>query len=830
MSQNSTAVLSSAHITNLEVANNIRINNETQLNGPLKTGTNNTSGTVGQHLISRGPNISPEWATTTPDYKIYDICIIGAGEAGITALTHAINLCSNNEKIVLITDGPQKDDFENLKSWISFPQNLPPGDLKDEMLKIIQDNSNIGIAQGGYNSFNIGGDSYRNKLDNIYAYRFSNNSDPDNPNNSKGGFDFGSWQVKQVGGYNNINGGNSGTDPLEYRVFKADETWNGVSTGLLEDNLDNELDIYLKYFPNLRQRPVRLLPGESYPNTKDSVNNYIRLSENIEDALQNSSSGIKDTSYTIENDNFFTSGRKNWTSYISLLQQNNPNVEIVYNTEVNSILNVDKNVKTIMANNKQFKLLTKKIIIAGGQLGTTRLMNQISNDNLKLFNNIKPKFNFQENCGNVVLSFLTNIKPDNVPGSDVNYRSLVVGRELYDKTKLSRHQSTTIELQMIQIININYDPHFLRLVGILSDISFDSTEYIFTNAPYVEDLQILIHNIQFALLGNGQRFLDVDKIKDPNYESELGLTQDERDKLYARWSAYTWDKNKAIPAEIAKARAAGKDELVVQLELLFGVLSSPSVKVRCIPYGWLSITGFIIYQPSVLTALLGNSGNIIEHDSTLEREFKLDRNSTWVNERSEDSNAREFRLIQSLIGTHVKTRMYDFENTKLSPELLTQFKKEFVSTSKEVYSRVLYGPKSVKFNILKNISLGYYNILGPEEYFGPLGFIPWVADDSEGFNNVNNAVTNTWYATEEDIDITVSDDEWIKQLQKNIQVVWHATQHFKGLIDPKTNKVKNLNNIWIGDQTAWTNITPSSSSTLSAMMGIRAVNDVCKSD
>ena len=828
MSQNSTAVLSSAHITNLEVANNIRINNEALLTGELKTGENISCGVVGQNLVSRGPDKSPEWSSSGPTYDVFDLCIIGAGESGITALQHAVKNCDPSKKIVLITDGSQQHPVQFYKSWISFPQNLPKGDLQDVIVKISDDGSIIGTTQGGFSVFNIGGNSYRNKLDNINSYRWSNDSDPNDPGNQKGGFDFGAWQIKQVGGYANINGGNAGSDPEDYVISKAAETWNGISTGLKEDNLDDELKTYLEYYPNLRQRPVKLEPGESYPATEKSVNNYIDLSNKIEDALKSSSQfGIKDTSYSIEKDNFFVSGRKNWTQRLFKLQQENSNVTIIYNTEVDRIVNGDQEIKTLIANNKQFRLLVRKIVIAGGQIGTTKLVGQLAKDNLKLFNGIKPLLPYRENVGQVVLLFLANSNPDLMPSTDSNKRSIVVARELYN-AGVERQLSPTVEVQILNHLDLLYEPHLLRLLGLIGRLDFPTVENLFTKAESSLELKGLIGGLQMAIFFYGQKFLDVSKIRDKDYESELGLSDAERQILYDRWLPYTWNKNIAIKAALKAAQDANDTIGEAQLTQLIYIFENyESVSNRCIPCGWLTISGAIFYQPSVLTALTGNVGNIIEHDDTLEREFILDENSVWNNERREDSNAREFRLIQDLIGTKVKYRAHDFENTKLSGDALDYFKEEYVKTSKETFKSYLIGPNSPKFNILKNISLGHYNII--DEFGGKLGFSDWVADNSELPNNMNSQQHN-WYITEKVINFNDSTDEWILNMQQNIQTVWHATQHCSEIVNHLTNKIKNLNNIWIGDQCAWQNLTTSSSAILSSMMAIRAINDICKND
>jgi hypothetical protein len=817
-------------LTNRVVANTVRLHKSLEVDGDRKN-----PGKSGQHLVSRGPGLSPEWSDampdseSVPDFTDFDYAIIGGGESGITTLMHLVNTCKNPDaKIVLITDGQQQDDIQFRKSFLTFPQNLPEGDLRDELLKIVEDGSSIGGAQGGYSNFNLGGNAFRNKFDNIYAYRWSNNTDPNKPNDPKGGFDYGSWVVRELGGFCNINGGNAGIDPRDYRVTNDDTTWNGVDTGLKEDNLDDLLDIYKTYYPNLRQRPVKLLPGESYPATQESVNNYVRLFGQIENGLQNSSMGVKNTAFSIDNDNFFVSGRREWNAIIKKIQMENPNVEVIYNTEVNEIRNADKDVKTIVANRRQVKLLARKIIVSSGQIGSTKLVEQMIHDNLPLFNNVKPQLNYRENTGTVIITFLANTKEDLVPQMDTNKRSIVVGRELYDTSASTSHSSSTVEVQTLLNINLTFDPHFLRLVGLFASIEFKTVDQIFVGAGFVDELKYLIAAIQGSLLFFGQRFLDVRYIKDPTYEPDLkDLTTEVREKLYNRWNAYTWDNNFFIPGEIEKAVARGDTENAEKITALYNLLKNDNNKYRCIPYGWITLNGFIVYAPSKLTSLLGNIGNIVDHDDNLQREFKLDPDSEWNNDRSEAANARQFRLIENLIGTKVNYRGHDTENTSLSPKLLTQFKNEYVNTFKNTIKNVLYGPNSPKFGILKNISKGQYNII--QEYPGGLGFGEWVANDSLSPRNMNHQIS-AWSTTGDPIDLNMDTDSFLLKLQQNIQCVWHATQHFAGIVDHLTNQIPQLKHVWVGDQCAWHNITPSSSAVLSSLMGMRAVESACSDD
>lgn len=815
-------------LTNRVVANTVRLHKSLEVDGDRKN-----PGMPGQHLVSRGPGLSPEWSDAmthqdpVPDFTDFDYAIVGAGESGITALYHLVNTCKNPDaKIVLITDGPQVTDLQFRKSLLTFPQNLPEGDLRDELLRIIEDGSIIGGAQGGYSSFNVGGNAFRNKLDNIYANRWSNNSDPNNPNDPGGGFDYGSWQVRELGGYCNLNGGNAGTDPEDYRVSANDTRWNGIDTGLKEDNLDDLLDIYKTYYPDLRQRPVRLLPGESYPATQESVNNYIELFSRVETGLQDSAMGIKDTAYSVENQLFFLSGRRDWVQKIRDIQNQYPNVEILFNTVVDEIRDSSQDVKTIVANNRQLKVLARKIIIAGGQIGSTKLVKQMIHDNLPLFNNIMPKFNYRENTGSVLFQFFANTRDNLAPQPDTNHRSILVGREMYDKSASSRQTSSTVEVQTLLNFNLTFEPHLLRMFAIFSSTEFPSAEAVFIGAQAVPELKGLITGLQFALFFIGQRFLDVDKIQDLTYEPTLNLTQDERDALYKRWKDYKWENNVAMQAEIEKAKNTGDTKTETELTQLFTLLSTTAANSRCIPFGWITIQGFICYAPSRLTALLGNVGNIIEHDSTLQGEFKLDQNSTWNNDRLEDNNARQFRLVQNLIGTKVNYRAHDTQNTTLTPNQLSRFINEYVNEFKNTIRKCLFGPNSLKFNILNNISYGQYNII---DAFGQIGFNDWVADSSQGLNNINNQ-PGTWYKTEKPINLDESNEAFLLNLQQNIQSVWHATQHFAGITEHLTNQIPQLNNIWVGDQTAWHNITPSSSAVLSALMAIRAVNSACSDD
>ena len=813
-------------LTNRVVANTVRLNKALEVDGDQKN-----PGMPGQHLVSRGPGLSPEWSDampdSVPDYTDFDIAVIGAGESGVTTLIHLANICDPSKKIVLITDGPQQDKISFRQSLLTLPQNLPEGDEKDVLLQMVKDGSIIGAAQGGYNNINLGGNAYRNKLNNIYAYRWSNDSDPNKPGNPKGGFEFGSWQVKEVGGYCNINGGNAGTDPADYRVTSEDTTWNGVDTGLKEDNLDELLEIYKTYYPNLTERPVKLQPGESYPATQQTVNNFINYAARIEDALKNSALSIKDTAYSVDRENLFVSGRRNWSELLHNLQQQHPNIEIIYDTEINEVRNAGEDVKTLIGNRRQFRLLTRKVILCGGQVGTTKLVDQMIHDNLPLFNNVKPKLNYRENTGQILFLFLGNTNPELCPAEDGNYRSIVVAREMYNAAASNRQTSSTVEVQALLNFDTGYDPHLLKIFGLFSNVNFPSADAVFQFAAFEPELKGLITGFQVGAFFGGQRFLDVDKIQDMTYEPDLGLTQEQRDALYARWKDYKWENNVALDMELAKAQKAGDTKSVNEITQLLGLLRGTSANSRCIPWGWLSVTGFICYAPSKYTALLGNVGNIIEHDDTLQREFKLDPKSEWNNDRTEDENARQFRLVENLIGTKVNYRAHDVENTGLSPELLRQFKDEYVNEFKQTFKNCLKGPDSLLFNILNQTSLGQYNIFDIPEFFGPLGYVPWVADESQGFNNINN-LPHSWYATEKPINFDASTDEWLLDLQQNIQTVWHASQHLHGLTDHSTNKFTALNNIWCGDQCAWHNITPSSSATLSALMGMRAAEDACR--
>ena len=234
-----------------------------------------------------------------------------------------------------------------------------------------------------------------------------------------------------------------------------------------------------------------------------------------------------------------------------------------------------------------------------------------------------------------------------------------------------------------------------------------------------------------------------------------------------------------------------------------GQITTPDAK-------WLG--GFKPTGNMIMTILIcyptANSSNLMDHSlnsCTINNEKTMHEVSNVENPLSQTAPIAKYSLINGMLKYNIT-----YEYLKFKKNVSTEQKDKYLTDYKEFIIKLNFGENSLRYNLYKNMSLGY-NIDG-------VGLLPI----TQVFDNIPATIGSTNIP----LTTTMNNEDFYDAIYKSGNYTWHVTDITSKYIDSNTLEFNDIDGLFSGDQSAWPFVAPSSTGVISSVCAIRAANSV----
>jgi hypothetical protein len=225
------------------------------------------------------------------------------------------------------------------------------------------------------------------------------------------------------------------------------------------------------------------------------------------------------------------------------------------------------------------------------------------------------------------------------------------------------------------------------------------------------------------------------------------------------------------------------------------------------PVGYMVMNLLIFYPPANTSILMDHTKN----SCTISNEKTMNQISNVENPLSTTTATplSTYSFVNGMLKYNITYEYLKFKNgvsEEQQNKYLTDYKNFMISLT--------FGETSVRYNLYKNFSQGYY--------VGSDTFTPFTSDMVDG-------IPVRLGSTPIVLTQTIDNKDFQAAIYKSGNYTWHGTEMTSEYINKHSHEFNDIVGLYSGDQCAWPVTSPSSTGIFSACCGLRAANAVISS-